>query len=64
VRLGRVRYIVRDSYRIGRLATASSRLVAGTRDLLTRLVPETINNRRLAVYASSAAFACQLEMIA
>lgn len=61
VRLGRIRHIVRDSYRIGRLATAPSRLAAGTRDLVSRLVPETISNRRLAVYASSAAFRRQLE---
>ncbi len=64
VRLARVRRVVRDSYRIGRLATAQSRIAAGTRDLVTRLVPETINNRRLAVYASVAAFGRQLEMAA
>lgn len=61
VRLARARLMVRDSYRIGRLATAPSRLVAGTRDLVSRLVPETIENRRLAVYASAAAFERQLQ---
>jgi 2-polyprenyl-6-methoxyphenol hydroxylase-like FAD-dependent oxidoreductase len=60
VRLHRVRKIVADSYRIGRLATTSSRLAAGTRDVLTRLLPESISNRRLATYASTAAFEQQL----
>lgn len=64
VRLRRVRQIVRDSYGIGRLATAPSRFAAGTRDLITQLVPEAINNRRLAVYASATAFAHQLEKAA
>ena len=64
VRLARVGLIVRDSYRIGHLALAPSRMAAGTRDLLTRLVPETISNRRLARYASVGAFGRQLEMAA
>lgn len=56
VRRRRVRQMVRDSYAIGSLATAPNRFAAGTRDLLTRLVPEAINMRRLAVYASATAF--------
>lgn len=63
-RLRRVRLMVRDSYRIGRLATAPWRLAAGSRDLLTRLVPEGVYNRRLAVYASATAFAHQLDTAA
>ena len=62
VRLPRVRQIVRDSHRIGRLATAPWLLAAGTRDLLTRLVPEPLNNRRLAIYASARAFDHQLAL--
>ena len=62
VRLPRVRQIVRDSYRIGRLATAPWRLAASARDLLTRLVPESVNNGRLAVYASAGAFDKQLAL--
>lgn len=61
IRLPRVRQIVRDSHLIGTLATAPWRLAAGARDLLSRLVPETINNRRLAVYASASAFERQLQ---
>lgn len=61
VRLRRVRQMVRDSYGIGRLATAPSRFAARTRDVLTRLIPEPINNRRLAVYASATAFGYQLQ---
>jgi 2-polyprenyl-6-methoxyphenol hydroxylase-like FAD-dependent oxidoreductase len=60
VRLRRVRQLVRDSYLLGRVATAPYRVAAGARDMLTRLVPETINNRRLAVYASGAALRRQL----
>jgi 2-polyprenyl-6-methoxyphenol hydroxylase-like FAD-dependent oxidoreductase len=64
MRLRRARQMVRDSYRIGRLATSPSRFAAGTRDILARLVPEAINNRRLAMYASTTAFGRQLERAA
>ena len=60
VRLPRIRQIVRDSHRIGRLATTHSPLLARTRDLVTRLVPEAANNRRLGTYASAGAFERQL----
>lgn len=64
VRLRRVRGIVRDSHAIGRLATVSNRPGARTRDALTRLLPEIVNNRRLAVYASEKAFRRQLDRVA
>jgi hypothetical protein len=44
--------IVRDSYAIGRLATTSGPLAARLRDRFVQLTPETLNNRRLAKYAS------------
>jgi hypothetical protein len=59
-RLRHVRTIVRDSYAIGRLATTSKPLTAGLRNTLVRLTPETLNNRRLASYASVTALTTQL----
>jgi 2-polyprenyl-6-methoxyphenol hydroxylase-like FAD-dependent oxidoreductase len=63
VRLRRVRRIVRDSYAIGRLATVPSQLAARARDSLTRLIPEALHNRRLAVYASTDALDRQLAQV-
>jgi 2-polyprenyl-6-methoxyphenol hydroxylase-like FAD-dependent oxidoreductase len=63
VRLRRVRRIVRDSYAIGRLATAPSQLAGRARDSLTRLIPEALHNRRLAVYASTGALEHQLRQV-
>jgi 2-polyprenyl-6-methoxyphenol hydroxylase-like FAD-dependent oxidoreductase len=51
-RLRHVRMIVRDSYAIGRIATTSGPLAARLRNRFVRLTPETLNNRRLAGYAS------------
>jgi len=56
VRLRRVRTIVRDSRRIGRLATARSPAVATARDLVTRYMPPWLNARLVARYASEDAF--------
>jgi 2-polyprenyl-6-methoxyphenol hydroxylase-like FAD-dependent oxidoreductase len=60
IRGGRVRCVVRDSYALGRLAVTPSRLGAGARDFLTRLLPESMSNRRLASYSSADAFRRQL----
>ena len=51
-RLRHVRKIVRDSHVIGKLATTSKPLAATLRNASIRLVPEKVNNRRLASYAS------------
>ena len=58
-RLRHVRTVVRDSYVLGRLATTERPLSAWLRDSLIRLTPETLNNRRLASYASTKAFTAQ-----
>ncbi len=58
-RLRHVRTIVRDSHAIGRLATTSKPLASALRNTLIRLTPETVNNRRLANYASAKAFTTQ-----
>jgi 2-polyprenyl-6-methoxyphenol hydroxylase-like FAD-dependent oxidoreductase len=63
VRLPRVQHIVRDSYALGRLATTPSKLAARARDVLTGLIPETLHNRRLAGYASTAALERQLHRV-
>jgi 2-polyprenyl-6-methoxyphenol hydroxylase-like FAD-dependent oxidoreductase len=59
-RLRRVRTIVRDSYALGRVATTALPFAARLRDSMIRLVPEALNNRRLANYASVKAFAAQV----
>ena len=59
-RLRHVRRIVRDSYGIGRLATTSKPLTAVLRNTLVRVMPETLNNRRLASYASVTALTTQM----
>ncbi|HET6793186.1 MAG TPA: FAD-dependent monooxygenase, partial [Acidimicrobiales bacterium] len=64
VRLPRVRRIVRDSYAIGRMAVTPSRGAAGARDAVTRSMPESLTNRRLATYASAEAFRRQLDRAA
>ena len=60
IRGGRVRRLVRDSHALGRLAVSRSRPGAGARDFLTRLLPESMHNRRLASYSSADAFGRQL----
>ncbi len=64
LRLHRARRMVRDSYAIGRMAVTPSRFAAGARDAMTRLMPESLANRRLATYASTAAFLRQLDRAA
>lgn len=56
VRLRRVRTIVRDSRRIGRIATAKSPAVSTARDLATRYMPSWLNARLVARYASEDVF--------
>jgi 2-polyprenyl-6-methoxyphenol hydroxylase-like FAD-dependent oxidoreductase len=51
-RLRHIGRIVRDSHAIGRLATTSSSPGAALRNALIRLTPSSVNNRRLASYAS------------
>jgi hypothetical protein len=58
-----VRTIVRDSYLTGRLALVESPLGVRARDVLTRLTPERVSNRRLAAYASAASFERHLARI-
>jgi 2-polyprenyl-6-methoxyphenol hydroxylase-like FAD-dependent oxidoreductase len=58
-RLRRVSTIVRDSYAAGRLATTARPFAALLRDSIISLMPEALNNRRLANYASVKAFAAQ-----
>jgi 2-polyprenyl-6-methoxyphenol hydroxylase-like FAD-dependent oxidoreductase len=55
-RLQRVRTIVRDSRRIGRIATVRSPIVAAMRDVGTRHMPGWLNARLVARYASEDAF--------
>jgi 2-polyprenyl-6-methoxyphenol hydroxylase-like FAD-dependent oxidoreductase len=60
VRLKRVRRVVRDSQRIGRMATTSSSIGARMRDLGLLLGPSAIRNRQIRRYASVRAFGRQL----
>jgi 2-polyprenyl-6-methoxyphenol hydroxylase-like FAD-dependent oxidoreductase len=55
-RLRRVRTIVRDSRRIGRIATVRSPNLAAIRDVGTRYLPGWLNARLAARYASEDAF--------
>jgi 2-polyprenyl-6-methoxyphenol hydroxylase-like FAD-dependent oxidoreductase len=55
-RLRRVRAIVRESRRIGRLATTTSPSAAFVRDMTARHMPEWLNARLVARYASESAF--------
>ncbi len=55
-RLRRVRTIVRESRRIGRLATTTSPSAALVRDLTARHMPDWLNARLVARYASENAF--------
>ncbi len=59
-RLRHVRTIVRDSYAIGRLATARHPAYARLRNGLVRITPEAMQNRRLARYASVSALEAQV----
>ncbi len=61
-RLRRVRTIVRDSRRIGRLATLRSPSLSSIRDVGTRHLPEWLNARLVARYASEDAFRRSLRM--
>lgn len=56
LRLARVQRIVRDSRRIGRIATAESAVGASVRDSGVRWMPDWINSRLVARYASEASF--------
>jgi 2-polyprenyl-6-methoxyphenol hydroxylase-like FAD-dependent oxidoreductase len=64
VRLHRVRTIVRDSHRIGRIATAKSPAVVTARDLAARCMPSWLNARLVARYASEDAFLRNLGRVA
>ncbi len=55
-RLRRVRTIVRESRRIGRLATTTSASAAFVRDMTARHMPQWLNARLVARYASECAF--------
>ena len=55
-RLRRVRTLVRDSRRIGRIATVRSPNLAAARDVATRHLPGWLNARLTARYASEDAF--------
>jgi 2-polyprenyl-6-methoxyphenol hydroxylase-like FAD-dependent oxidoreductase len=59
-RLRHVRTIVRDSYGIGRLATARRPTHARLRNGLVRITPEAMHSRRLARYASVSALDAQM----
>ena len=59
-RLRHIRTIVRDSYGIGKLATARHPSAARLRDGLVRIMPEALHNRRLARYASVSALDAQM----
>ena len=59
-RLRHVRTIVRDSHAIGRLATAAKSPTVALRNTVIRLTPESVNNRRLASYASVGALTSQV----
>jgi 2-polyprenyl-6-methoxyphenol hydroxylase-like FAD-dependent oxidoreductase len=56
IRLGRVRLMVRESRRLGQLATARSPLVTSMRNLVSRGMPGWLNARLVARYASEDAF--------
>jgi 2-polyprenyl-6-methoxyphenol hydroxylase-like FAD-dependent oxidoreductase len=55
-RLRRVQRIVRESRRIGKLATTTSPVAAFVRDMTARHMPEWLNARIIARYASEDAF--------
>lgn len=55
-RLPRVQRMVRESRRIGRLATSTSEIVTGLRDLAVGHMPNWLNGRLAARYASEASF--------
>jgi 2-polyprenyl-6-methoxyphenol hydroxylase-like FAD-dependent oxidoreductase len=55
-RLRRVRTMVRESRRIGKLATTTSPYAASVRDMAARHIPQWLNARLVARYASEGAF--------
>jgi len=59
-RLRHIRTVVRDSYVIGKLATARHPSAARLRNGLVRITPESLHNRRLARYASVSALDAQM----
>jgi 2-polyprenyl-6-methoxyphenol hydroxylase-like FAD-dependent oxidoreductase len=63
VRLRRVQMIVRESRAIGRLATIRSPAASAIRDLGTRYMPEWLNARLVARYASEDAFRRNLHKV-
>jgi len=63
-RLRRVRTVVRDSRRIGRIATVRSPALAAVRDVGTRYMPGWLNARLVARYASADAFRRSLKRAA
>jgi 2-polyprenyl-6-methoxyphenol hydroxylase-like FAD-dependent oxidoreductase len=62
LRLRRVRRIVRGSRRLGQLATATSPVVVGVRNLVGRHMPPSVNARITAGIAGEAAFERTLPM--
>jgi 2-polyprenyl-6-methoxyphenol hydroxylase-like FAD-dependent oxidoreductase len=56
LRLRRVRHIVRESRYLGLLATSSSPVVVGIRNLVARSMPNWVNSRIVGRYASEESF--------
>ncbi len=56
LRLARVQRVVRESRRIGVLATCSTPVLVGLRDLVARYMPTSVNGRIVARYASEQSF--------